>query len=171
LFYNISNGKLRFNGPKWDKISNEAKHFILRCLDRDANTRITASEMLEHPFIKRLTPSLCPIANKNHVDVKKSSAITGNTKPATDGYISKDIDQDKLMKLFASITISDAQLEELEHSGALDSSSHSVISSEYHMDSDSGSQEYGDDCFMMNAMAEGSDNTGFYLTQLEQNSQ
>jgi hypothetical protein len=39
------------------------------------------------------------------------------------------------------------------------------------MDSDSGSQEYGDDCFMMNAMAEGSDNTGFYLTQLEQNSQ
>lgn len=166
LFWNIYHGQLRFSGPKWDKITDEAKHFIYRCLDRNADTRLTASEMLEHAFLKRLTPPLCPVANKSHVDVSKSSA-NGNTKPATDGYISKEmLDQEKVRKLFANCTVSDAQRDELERSGALASTSHSVIPGEYHMDSDSGSQEYGEEYFIHHASAS-KEHAGFYLTQLE----
>jgi hypothetical protein len=62
-------------------------------------------------------------------------------------------------------TISDRQFEELERSGALCSKTHSALSADEYMDSDSGSQEYGDNSYAFYNNPAG-DATGpqFYLT-------
>lgn len=52
LFDEIMCGELRFDGPVWDNVSNEAKHMIICCLERDSYLRISAKELLQHPFIQ-----------------------------------------------------------------------------------------------------------------------
>ncbi|CAH9109814.1 unnamed protein product [Cuscuta europaea] len=46
-----------------DQLSNEAKNFIRLCLQREPSLRPTASQLLEHPFIKDQHPTKVSIAN------------------------------------------------------------------------------------------------------------
>ena len=52
--FNINNKRVKFeSGPKehWDDISGDAKQFILRCLERDANKRPSIRELFKEPWI------------------------------------------------------------------------------------------------------------------------
>ncbi|CAA2966865.1 mitogen-activated protein kinase kinase kinase 1-like [Olea europaea var. sylvestris] len=40
-----------------DSLSSDARNFILKCLQVDASARPTASELLDHPFVKRPLPA------------------------------------------------------------------------------------------------------------------
>lgn len=53
IFHSITSGELLFDHPIWDKVSNEAKDFIKKALAKDRNHRPNASEMLDHPWIRR----------------------------------------------------------------------------------------------------------------------
>jgi calcium-dependent protein kinase len=53
LKHGIINGDVLFNGPIWQGISSSGKDLIMRMLDRNVSTRITAREALQHPFIKQ----------------------------------------------------------------------------------------------------------------------
>ena len=44
--------QVKFEGPAWAGISSEAKDLIGRLLDRDYNTRITATDALSHDWIR-----------------------------------------------------------------------------------------------------------------------
>lgn len=55
LFEQICDGKLVFRGEKWDSISDSAKHLVYSCLTKNQYDRITADEILEHPFIQTLS--------------------------------------------------------------------------------------------------------------------
>lgn len=50
------------NTESQSRISNEAKHFLERCLTIDPRKRAETSELLQHAFIKCAKPlkSLCP---------------------------------------------------------------------------------------------------------------
>ena len=50
----ILGGDIRFDGPRWERISAEAADFVNRLLDRDYNTRLTAEQALQHPWIADL---------------------------------------------------------------------------------------------------------------------
>jgi len=46
------------DGPEWDHISEYGKDLIRKMLQLDPNDRITASQALEHPWIKVLKLNL-----------------------------------------------------------------------------------------------------------------
>ena len=50
----IVNQPLSFDLPVWDSISDECKSLIKRMLDKDQNTRISISDVLAHPWVKKL---------------------------------------------------------------------------------------------------------------------
>ena len=50
----ILGGDIRFDGPRWEGVSAEAIDFVNRLLDRDYNTRLTAEQALQHPWIADL---------------------------------------------------------------------------------------------------------------------
>ena len=50
----ILGGDIRFDGAPWEGISAEAVDFVNRLLDRDYNTRMTAEQALQHPWIADL---------------------------------------------------------------------------------------------------------------------
>lgn len=54
LWEEICQADLQFKSKIWDSISKQAKHLVTRCLTYCADDRITAAEILEHPFIKAL---------------------------------------------------------------------------------------------------------------------
>ncbi|KAK9857553.1 hypothetical protein WJX84_009379 [Apatococcus fuscideae] len=45
-------GDLDFQAPGWQQVSDEAKDLVARLLDRDHNTRITAEQAWEHPWLQ-----------------------------------------------------------------------------------------------------------------------
>jgi len=54
LLEDIISCNLSFASPKWDNISNEAKHFVMICLNRDFHVRVSAKELLKHPFVTKV---------------------------------------------------------------------------------------------------------------------
>jgi serine/threonine protein kinase len=81
LFEAIYYANLQFSDPKWKEISSEAKHLISRCLDRNASTRISAYEILEHPFLQRLS---------RPTNTNTSSKPTTTTTTEVDGTVNKE---------------------------------------------------------------------------------
>jgi calcium-dependent protein kinase len=49
----VQSGDLEFPSPEWDDISDEAKDFIRKLLDRDPDRRPTAAQALHHPWISK----------------------------------------------------------------------------------------------------------------------
>lgn len=52
IFRKVRSGRVSFEGPEWESVSERAKHLILRLLDKDRQKRITAGEALQHSWIK-----------------------------------------------------------------------------------------------------------------------
>mmetsp|Transcript_2080 Transcript_2080/g.6161 ORF Transcript_2080/g.6161 Transcript_2080/m.6161 type:complete len:130 (-) Transcript_2080:763-1152(-) len=47
----ILGGDIKFDGPHWQSLSSNAIDFVDRLLDRDFNSRMTAEQALQHPWI------------------------------------------------------------------------------------------------------------------------
>ena len=66
----VGRGIYSFEGPEWNQVSNEAKNFIRKMLEFDVDKRISASEAINDPWIKKYS-------NKSEVDIPlMSSALT-----------------------------------------------------------------------------------------------
>ena len=52
LMESIQSGKLTFPAQSWTNISEEAKHLVCHLLERDADKRFTAQEVLAHDWLK-----------------------------------------------------------------------------------------------------------------------
>ena len=51
---NICHKTLTFSAAGWQKISSQAKQFILACLERDQTKRPSVKELFEHAWIKSM---------------------------------------------------------------------------------------------------------------------
>ena len=57
----VARAPLEFPSPEWDSISEEARDFVTKLLDRDPTKRPTADEALKHPWIaKHVVPPGIP---------------------------------------------------------------------------------------------------------------
>ena len=52
LMENVQNGTFSFSGDNWQNVSDEAKDFVSKLITVDENKRLSASEALEHPWIR-----------------------------------------------------------------------------------------------------------------------
>ena len=52
LFYNIQKGKFQFPKKDWAKISPQAKDLIAKLLVKTAKNRISAEDVLVHPWLR-----------------------------------------------------------------------------------------------------------------------
>ncbi|GMR36974.1 hypothetical protein PMAYCL1PPCAC_07169 [Pristionchus mayeri] len=57
LFGRIQSGYYDFPEEEWDAVSDEAKHLISSLLVRDARKRLTAEQVLAHPWVTRGAPA------------------------------------------------------------------------------------------------------------------
>ena len=57
--------KLRFEQPKWEKVSKEAKDFVIKLLIKDPKKRMKAKNALIHPWIKKYYPLIVNKRMKN----------------------------------------------------------------------------------------------------------
>ena len=51
IFRSIMQASLNFDHPIWDKISAEAKDFIIKALQQDPSKRADAKTLLDHPWL------------------------------------------------------------------------------------------------------------------------
>ena len=58
-----------YDGPEWEAVSDEAKDFLSKLLDRDYNTRMTAAEGLQHPWIAKFCGGDVGLAAENNVQL------------------------------------------------------------------------------------------------------
>lgn len=49
--YNIINKKIKFPDKQWSGISDNAKDFIIQCLERNQESRPSISKLFDHPWI------------------------------------------------------------------------------------------------------------------------
>ena len=61
-----------------DHLSNEGKDFVRKCLQRNPHDRPSASELLDHPFVKNAAPLERPIPAPEALD-----PVSGITQGAT----------------------------------------------------------------------------------------
>ena len=61
-----------FDGPEWSGISAPAKELITKMLDRDWNSRITAAQALEHPWIQIQCGETGCVLEHSAVDMEQS---------------------------------------------------------------------------------------------------
>ena len=62
LFQNIQKGKFCFPRRDWDRISDDAKDLISRLLVKTAKERLSAADVLQHPFLNSETrEDWCPL--------------------------------------------------------------------------------------------------------------
>lgn len=52
LFESIQEGKYEFPEKDWAHISSSAKNLISKLLVRDAKSRLSASQVLQHPWVQ-----------------------------------------------------------------------------------------------------------------------
>lgn len=43
---------IQFHGPYWDTVSAPAKDFVRKCMVRDPSKRLTATQVLAHPWVR-----------------------------------------------------------------------------------------------------------------------
>ena len=72
----IRAGEYEFNGPEWDRVSEEAKSIIKRMLTVDPTQRITIKEIVDSSWLKEPTSerpidisSLDDAENRNQIEV------------------------------------------------------------------------------------------------------
>lgn len=53
IFASVRNGFFDFPSPEWDNISDDAKDFISKLLQKDPAARMTASESIRHRWFKQ----------------------------------------------------------------------------------------------------------------------
>jgi len=52
LFCNIQKGKIEFHEEEWDNISDDAKDLIIKLLVKNAKARLSAKDVLSHPWLR-----------------------------------------------------------------------------------------------------------------------
>lgn len=88
IFEAVKNTKLDFHSGVWESISKPAQDLIGRMLNRDVTTRITADEVLRHPwllFYTECTPKTLPIKLKS----KNYAGAPGQQRVVAPGYKSE----------------------------------------------------------------------------------
>lgn len=69
LLKKIKYRPVKFGGPEWELISGEGKQFLTNLLDKDASSRMTAQQALEHDWLK----NNCQAATKNVLGAAQSN--------------------------------------------------------------------------------------------------
>ncbi|CAF4657376.1 unnamed protein product [Rotaria socialis] len=81
LFERIQDGEFDFPDKDWQFISDGAKDLIKRLLVRDASLRLTAAEVLQHPWVKNShelneRPLNTPILLQRHDSIRRLESFT-----------------------------------------------------------------------------------------------
>lgn len=64
LFESIQEGKYEFPDKDWAHISFGAKDLISKLLVRDAKKRLSAAQVLEHPWVQGVSAAPPPLQNR-----------------------------------------------------------------------------------------------------------
>ncbi|KAL5457257.1 hypothetical protein EMCRGX_G034504 [Ephydatia muelleri] len=69
-------GKFKEHPDIPESLSEEAKSFLLRCFDPDPQTRATADELLDHPFLRKPNQSTFPTQQQSEVNADQQMFST-----------------------------------------------------------------------------------------------
>lgn len=83
---------LEFNGEKWDDVSEEAKDLISKMLDVDYNSRISARDALQHPWITRYNDHTKMPSYKRTIGLSASNILDFPGSPGSPLSTSKGTD-------------------------------------------------------------------------------
>jgi serine/threonine protein kinase len=91
-------GSYRLEGEEWDFISDEAKDLLRRMLETNPLQRITAKEVMAHPWVVNIDDADFPFAVKSMSSLASTSHDEATTKAAVEDTL-------KALKLSAPATI------------------------------------------------------------------
>jgi calcium-dependent protein kinase len=96
---NIQNNEVRFDEPIWATISQDAKDLILRCLDKDKTSRITAAEALKCPLFLNQSKIAEYRISDEHIESLKNYKATSVLKKEALSVLVKLINEDLIQDL------------------------------------------------------------------------
>ncbi|ETO33037.1 hypothetical protein RFI_04066 [Reticulomyxa filosa] len=96
LYHLIKKAKYAFPSPFWDEVSDDAKDFIKKCLIKDTKERLTAAQVLAHPWVAGKANIKGDFSDKYLEQMKKWQSTRHQTelhvgeRPKTDDFDDAD---------------------------------------------------------------------------------
>lgn len=87
LFNSILDQPLSFDAPSWEHVSDEAKDFVSRLLDKDMGSRATAAEALQHPWFLMPSSELGAHLTESFENLQKLAPTMQRRRDPTDPFI------------------------------------------------------------------------------------
>ncbi|KAM7257576.1 hypothetical protein ACFE04_013317 [Oxalis oulophora] len=130
VFKAIKNVKLDFHTGIWESVSKPARDLLSRMLTRDVSARITAEEVLRHPWIlfytermlrtplkskSKLGPSLCQLTITPRVEVDGESSKPCQSSESSSPSLEEEEDESGLVDVL-SVAISQVRISEPKRS-------------------------------------------------------
>ncbi|KAG8491873.1 hypothetical protein CXB51_015183 [Gossypium anomalum] len=123
VFEAIKNVKLDFQSGKWESVSKPARDLLARMLTRDVSSRITADEVLRHPWILFYTEhSLKTLYTKSKLKIPVEPSFKKFNSPRSESSATR-IDsgsRSQCPQLVLSSNSSSCKSEELDENGVVD---------------------------------------------------
>ena len=99
IFNKIINEPLSFPSEKWDKISKNAKDFISKCMEKDPNKRIEASEGVEHPWFNTINKEAQQFLNNEVLINLKNFSCPTHFKKLVLHYMTNKVSEKEIKEL------------------------------------------------------------------------
>jgi len=98
IYQKIIAGKYSFDGEVWDKVSDHGKEFVGLLLQLDPDDRPSATEALEHPWIKEHQPKV-NLMNATMRDSMQTFVNEKKLKKAALQVMAEQLTEDEILKL------------------------------------------------------------------------
>lgn len=134
IFASVRAGRYDFDSPEWATVSKDAKDLISNLLLIDASKRLTAAEVLQHPWLSGSAPKTAITLNSNIFSSLKRFTGHNKLKKAALGVIADLMTESEIVELKKQFMAIDADgngvITVAELADALRTSGHGMIEEE-----------------------------------------
>ncbi|XP_060754196.1 MAP kinase-interacting serine/threonine-protein kinase 2-like [Neoarius graeffei] len=95
LFESIQEGKYEFPEKDWAHVSAQAKHLVSKLLVRNAKQRLSAEQVLQHPWVQGLAQNTTPSLRSRGSSVQDLAFFTAQVEAVSSQLVQQEVEEEK----------------------------------------------------------------------------